>query len=116
MDLDAQWHSYVVPYKLPCIYIFWRYFSCNPEMFHASAPSLGFSRMKFDCNINLTLNISGVLDSIIVSLFDLGFFVAQYAENPRNSKKKSIRSKSRLLLCSSESAHWVSKEDVRRGA
>lgn len=88
MDLDAQWHSYVVPYKLPCIYIFWRYFSCNPEMFHASAPSLGFSRMKFDCNINLTLNISGVLDSIIVSLFDLGFFVAQYAENPRNSKKK----------------------------
>lgn len=28
-------------------------------MLHASAPSLGFSRMKFDCNINLTLNIPG---------------------------------------------------------
>ena len=93
-------------------YLFWRYFSCNSEMFHASAPSLGFSRMKFDCNINLSLNLSGVLDTTIVSLFDLGFFVAQYAENPRNSKKKSIRSQSRLPLRPPESAQSAKRTCV----
>ena len=81
-------------------------------MFHASAPSLGFSRMKFDCNINLSLNLSGVLDTTIVSLFDLGFFVAQYAENPRNSKKKSIRSQSRLPFCPPESAQSTKRTCV----